>query len=384
MDYTRQPLPFKLRKAVRYSRLYGVRRTLVKIRSQYHMERSYGALPRFDDTVVDGRHVGILGCGKFAYSHVAYFLKQNHGAVIRGVMDPHPERAASLFERYGATYYTTDPEKVIADPHIDTIFITSNHASHADYGIAGMRHGKAVHIEKPHAVTESQLERLVATMQETGGRVGLGFNRPDSPFGRIIRTELEREDGPAMLNWFIAGHEIPEGHWYYREEEGGRVLGNLCHWTDFVFRLIPEHDRFPIVIQPTRADQADANVAVTYTFGDGSIAALSFSSKGHMFEGVRETFSAHRGNALIRMDDFQSMTVEVVERKTRHRSRHRDHGHERRILESYRLARDPSAEGVAPAYVWETGMLFIRTKQALEEQRELTLHAFDEARTGVA
>ena len=41
-----------------------------------------------------------------------------------------------------------------------------------------------------------------------------------------------------MINWFIAGHAIDEDHWYYKDEEGGRILGNLCHWTILLFSLL--------------------------------------------------------------------------------------------------------------------------------------------------
>jgi predicted dehydrogenase len=383
MDYTRQPLAFKARKALRYIRLYGPDRTLVKVRSQYHMNKRYDRLPPCDARLVDRRHVGILGSGKFAYAQVAYYLRRNHGDVIRAVMDPHPERAASLFQRSRAVYHTTDAQAVIADPAIDLLYIASNHASHADYAVAGLEQGKTVHIEKPHVVSEDQLERLVAAMEQTGGRVALGFNRPESDFGRAIKAHLAAESGPAMFNWFVAGHEIDAGHWYHREEEGGRILGNLCHWTDFVLQMVPPAGRFPILITPTRFEEADTNIAVTFTFGDGSIAAITFSAKGHTFEGVRERFSAQRGDALISLDDFQRLTIEVGARKRRHRSRFRDHGHERRISDSYRLARG-EVPGCTPAYVWETGMLFLRTRQALGEMRPLTLGAYgDTAAAGV-
>ena len=135
-------------------------------------------------------------------------------------------------------------------------------------------------------------------MDASGGRVALGFNRPLSRIGREITRRLAAEDGASMFNWFVAGHEIPADHWYFREEEGGRILGNLCHWTDFVLRLVPEEHRYPIEINPTRAEKADSDIAVTYTFGDGSIAAITFSAKGPHVRGREGTVrSAPRQHA---------------------------------------------------------------------------------------
>ena len=87
-----------------------------------------------------------------------------------------------------------------------------------------------------------------------------------------------------MINWFVAGHEIDPSHWYFHEKEGGRVLGNLCHWTDFTYQMIDEKNRYPIKIIPTRSEKADCDISVSYVFGDGSIASITFSAKGHTFE----------------------------------------------------------------------------------------------------
>ena len=378
MDYLSQPTRYKLRKAARYARLYGLSRTRVKVESYYHMRRRYEPPPPPRNEPARGRHVGIIGCGKFAYAQIAYYLRRNYGDVIHSAMDVDLNRAVSLFERYGLVSYTDDASEVIDNTAVDTIFIASNHSSHAEYAIHALASGKTVHIEKPHVVSEEQLRRLCGAMEEGEGRVALGFNRPHSELARVIKQALDSQSGRAMFNWFIAGHDLEPDHWYQRPEEGGRILGNLCHWTDFVYQLMPESDRFPIEIKPTRGLEADANVAVTYTFGDGSICAITFSAKGHAFEGVKERFAAHRGDALIAMDDFRTLEVNELERKTTIRKRRRDHGHEAMIRASYELGRG-KRPGCSTRYVWETGQLFLKTKEALELGAPTTLYAFDQS-----
>jgi len=370
VDYTRSPLGFRIRKVARYTALYGPRRTLVKVRGQYHMRsqggggREPGSRGRRSDA-----HVGILGCGNFAFSTVAYYLRHNAGAVVRGVMDIELARARSLARAYRAHYATADASRVIEDPAIDLVYLTSNHASHAEYAIAALEAGKHVHIEKPHVVSEDQLDRLCAAMAGSEGRARLGFNRPDSGLGQQIRRLLDAEEGAMMLNWFVAGHEIPPDHWYFREEEGGRVLGNLCHWTDFVLRTVPPEGRFPLEIHPARAAKADADIAVSYVFGDGSIAAITFSAKGHAFEGVREHLSAHRGGTLLALSDFKELRADVLEHRENTTLRFRDHGHENAVMTSYRMSTPGggSTPGLDVDYVRDTGRLFLETRRALEE-----------------
>jgi len=90
---------------------------------------------------------------------------------------------------------------------------------------------------------------------------------------------------------------------------------------------------------------------------------------------VRERFAAHRGNALISMDDFKTCTIENIEKKDRTSLRFRDHGHEENIKKSYEMFRD--GPGCAIDYVWETGALFLATKTALESKAQITINGFD-------
>lgn len=381
MDYASQSFLFKIKKALRYVRLYGLARTLVKIEGQYHMKKTYALLPGFRPKAYAGAHVGIIGCGNFAFSNIAYYLRKNYGNVMHAAMDIALNRAASLFQKYGLNYYSNDVEKIISDPVVDIIFIASNHASHAEYAIKALEAGKCVHIEKPHVVNHDQLIRLCSAIEKSEGKVALGFNRPHSRIGQAIKGYLDSQSGSAIYNWFIAGHQIEPDNWYFKEEEGGRILGNLCHWTDFIYRLVSPENRYPLLIKPTRACKSDTDIAVTYTFGDGSIAVITFSAKGHTFEGVRERFAAHRGNVLISMDDFKDLTVEVVDKKHRIRQLLRDHGHENTIRQSYEMVRPTGARnpGCSVNYVWESADLFLGTKKALEEDTVVTLHAYDQA-----
>jgi hypothetical protein len=139
---------------------------------------------------------------------------------------------------------------------------------------------------------------------------------------------------------------------------------------------MPAERRFPIRITPTRSAKSDCDIAVTYTFGDGSIAAITFSAKGHAFEGVKERYAAHRGNTLIAMDDFQRMVADVGAGKEVIALKRRDHGHEASICRSYTAARDPSAPGLGVDYVWECGQLFLRTRAALETSSPVVLEAW--------
>jgi predicted dehydrogenase len=374
MDYLSRSLAYKLRKVARYIRMYGLRRTLAKVDAQRHLRRRFEVLPAPSHDFRARQTVGIIGCGNYAFSTIAHYLRSQRGDVISGAYDVEAHRAASLARRYRVPWYGTNLEEMLDLPRLSLVYIASNHASHAPYAIEALRRGINVHIEKPHVVTEEQLSDLLSAARASTARVFLGFNRPNSRFGKIVIEALARDSGPGMYSWFIAGHRIEPDHWYFSPSEGGRVLGNLCHWTDFVLRLAPA-PKFPIRITPVRGSKSDSDIAVSYQFPDDSIATITFSAKGEVFEGVRECFNGHRGNTLVMIDDFARMVLHRGENRREVRGLFRDHGHRTTILRAYDVVNGTgSYDGNSElAHVAATGWLFLKTRLALEENRPLTV-----------
>lgn len=354
--------------------MYGPRRTLAKVRAQYHMARRYEVLPEPSMKFKDDQVFGIIGCGNYAYSTIAYYLQREFGGRIRACMDIDAHRAASLAQAYNVPFHTTDAARIVEDPKIKQVFIASNHASHAEYAIQCLNAGKSVYIEKPPVVNEAQLSRLLVAVRESPGKIFLGYNRPGSRFGRIILRQLSLEPGSAVINWFVAGHKIDPDHWYYKPEEGGRVLGNLCHWIDFTLAMAGV-DAFPVTIVPARHSQSDSNIAVSYVFANGTVAAITFSAKGHTFEGVMERLSIHKGDILITMDDYRVMTVRRGASKKRYVNYLRDHGHKRNIVGAARsvLMDEPQDKSRVIARLEKSSTLMLATRRALEECAPVTV-----------
>lgn len=388
-DYTKAAPWFKVRKVARYVRLFGIARTMIKVRAQYHMKADEGfdgaqwQNPACHDPAAAGRNTAIIGCGNYAFANLAYYLRKLDQRFLRATHDTNRTRARSLCQAYRGGYAVADWRDIVADPKVKLVFISSNHASHAEYAIACLEAGKHVHIEKPHVVTDDQLARLETAMAaRPDARVFLGFNRPRSVLFRQLQSQLSRQAGPLMINWFIAGHEIPAGHWYFNDKEGGRVLGNLCHWTDLTLHLVGLENAFPCQVIPATAKGAQSDFAVSVIFADHSSASITFSAKGHTFEGVREVLNLHRGNLLANITDFQHLTMDVVEKKVRRSLWHRDHGHFANISNSFEAVRNEQFRGERLAYVVATARFFLAIREAIESGRTVDIPDQQLIRTG--
>jgi hypothetical protein len=111
------------------------------------------------------------------------------------------------------------------------------------------------------------------------------------------------------------------------------------------------------------------------------VAVITFSAKGHAFEGVKERFSAYKGNCMITMDDFKTMEVNIVNKKVLYSNFYRNHGHASSIAGAAENVEKGSEydRKAELAHIWNSGMLFLETKRALDENCAITVNAFDNA-----
>lgn len=372
-DYTQAGWIFKIRKVVRYVRMYGFSRTLVKIRGQYHMnavatfEGQRWLNPGCRNPGVIERNVAMIGCGNFAFCNLAYYLSKESPNFLRVAYDTDRRRSLSLCRRYGGEYVVADWHDILKDSSVKIVFIASNHSTHAEYAIECIKSGKHVHIEKPHVVSEDQLRALLKTMRRFPDcKVFLGFNRPKSYLFKILKKEFSKETGPTMINWFVVGHAIPNNHWYYERQEGGRILGNVSHWTDLTLQLISVEKAFPCVITSATPNGSVSDFVVSIVFADRSCAAITFAAKGEVFEGVTEILNLQRGNLLASLTDFKKLKLTRGMHTVSHEPLLRDHGHGSNIAHSFTGVNSPNILGEEFEYVSATAKLFLAVMDSIE------------------
>ena len=138
ISYLDAPLAYKLKKVSRYISLYGVSRTLVKIRGQFHMQRSFDMRgdvwhnPNCRDPQHNDRFVAVIGCGNFGYSGISFYLASRSRQFLRATLDIDPSRAISMCKDYQGAYATKSLQRILDDPAVKLVYIVSNHASHAE------------------------------------------------------------------------------------------------------------------------------------------------------------------------------------------------------------------------------------------------------------
>ncbi len=183
--------------------------------------------------------VGVIGAGNFAQSMLLPTLQKNAQVTLQGVVTVTPLQSRDVADRFGFTYAASTYEDLLTDPAIKAILIATRHDTHASLVIEALEAGKAVHVEKPLAMTPAELVQVVQAYREAQSRDGaflmVGFNRRFAPMTQMIHQFFAgRQEALSILYRINAGF-IPLDHWTQDASQGGgRIIGEVCHFIDLL------------------------------------------------------------------------------------------------------------------------------------------------------
>src|SRR5262249_33141764 len=133
--------------------------------------------------------------------------------------------ALNTAKQYGAAYAATSADELFQDANLDLIVIASRHSLHAQQAIGAAAHRKPVLLEKPAAMTRSELQDLLKAFRDTKTFLGVGFTRRFSPLLRDIKSLMETRSGPAVVQYRMNAGRVPPDSWIQGPEGGGRIIG---------------------------------------------------------------------------------------------------------------------------------------------------------------
>ena len=259
--------------------------------------------------------VGVFGAGRFARGVLLPRLAGQPGVRLAGVCTRSGGGARDAAERFGAAVATSDPARLLDDPDVDAVVVATRHASHAALAAAALRAGKHVFVEKPLCISEAELDDVERALDEARGAgrapcLMVGFNRRFSPHARAVRAAFaEREAGgaPMVVTYRVNAGTLLDGSWLADPREGGRLVGEACHFVDFCGALV---DAEPLEvtaggIAPARGgDGAGDTVVVTVRYADRSLATIQYVTVGH--PGLpKERCEVSAGGRTAVVDDFR-------------------------------------------------------------------------------
>jgi predicted dehydrogenase len=205
---------------------------------------------------------------------------------------------------------------------------------HAKQVLATIAAGKHVFCEKPLCLSEDELRWIVDAYLGIASTkrpaLVVGFNRRFAPMTARMKSFLAPISEPLALHYRINAGHLPADHWVNdREQGGGRILGELCHFVDLLMFLAAS----PIVEVDARAvgysgRYSGDNVVVSLRFGNGSEGTISYLANGDRAFS-KERIEVFGGGSAGVLEDFRRLELVRNGRKETIHSRWRqDKGHQ--------------------------------------------------------
>lgn len=256
--------------------------------------------------------IGIIGMGNIGSHHAAYLLDGKvKRAQVTAVSRTLPDKLQQSKPR-GLKVFT-DGEELIRSREVDAVIIATPHYQHTSLGIAALKAGLHVMVEKPISAHKADAERLIAVRRQHPRQVFAAMFqlRTESRYAKIKKLIAENQLGQIvrltwiMTDWFRSEAYYASGGWRATwKGEGGGVLINQClHQLDMLQWLLGMPSRVRSFVQLGRFHdiEVEDNVTAYMEFPSGATGTF-ISTTGEAPGASRLEIAGEMGKLVLEND----------------------------------------------------------------------------------
>jgi polar amino acid transport system substrate-binding protein len=287
--------------------------------------------------------------------------------------------ARDVGEKYGFTRFVSGAREVLEDPDVNLLVIATRHDSHADLVCGALERGLNVFVEKPLALNDEELDKVLEAAAVSRGNLTVGFNRRFSPAARAAK-EFFGGSGPLSVLYRINAGRVPRSHWTQDPlEGGGRIIGEVCHFVDFIRFLTgsPLERVYAESVSSDDKESVDADsVFITLKFVNGSTGTIAYLAEGdRALPKERVEIMGARRSYVI--DDFKTLTAYNQGREKRSVLRAQDKGQRSEISALCTAVLTGEAGPIPLQELAETTRATFRIMDSLRTQQPITIEMQD-------
>ena len=251
---------------------------------------------------------GFIGAGSFAQSYLIPNVV-SFGGSLTGVATSRGITSKNVADKFKFNYCSTEPDDILKDNNINTVFIATPHSSHSDLVIKALEAGKNVYVEKPLSIDIGQLNSVIKVKSEYPEQLMMvGFNRRFAPVCLAIRQEFKNMSEPMVINIRVNAGLIPKEHWIQNPEiGGGRIIGEMCHFIDLM-QYFTDSEPIKVFAESIAAKNSkitpDDNIAIIVKFSNGSVGNLTYLANGDNSM-PKEKIEVFSGGSIGVINDFK-------------------------------------------------------------------------------
>lgn len=272
--------------------------------------------------------VGWIGAGDYARRMLLPHFKEA-GAEFASIATASGVSARDVGTRYGFERFVSGADDVLSDESINLVVIATRHDTHAALARRALERGLNVFLEKPLALDDASLDSLLEASSHSSGMLAVGFNRRFSPHAREAKEFFREVRAPLSILYRVNAGRVPRAHWTQDVREGGgRIVGEVCHFVDFMQFMtgsLVERVYAEAVTTSDREAVGEDSVFVTLKFADGSNGTIAYLAEGDraLHKERAEIFGG--GRAFV-LEDYRSASAYRDGRETNTRARAQDKG----------------------------------------------------------
>jgi UDP-N-acetyl-2-amino-2-deoxyglucuronate dehydrogenase len=257
---------------------------------------------------------GIIGTGMISKFH-ARAIGDVRGAKLVACYNRTAVKAEKFAEEFGCKAYGT-LDKMLADPKVNAVTITTASGAHMEPAVAAARAGKHVIIEKPLEITLKRCDAIINECAKNGVKLSTVFQSRfhDSSLklkhavdaGRFGKMTL----GDAYVKWWRSQEYYDSGAWRgtWKLDGGGALMNQAIHTVDLLMWLMGPVEKvqaFTATLAHERIEVEDV-AAATLTFANGALGVIEASTG--VFPGFLKRIELHgtQGSAVLEEEDIKS------------------------------------------------------------------------------
>lgn len=309
--------------------------------------------------------IGFIGAGNFAQSNLLPHLTAQK-INLKGVCTSTPVNAKSVAQKFGFEYFATDYNEILNDEKINAMFIATRHDSHAKYIIEAIKKGKHIFVEKPLAILEEELE-LIRNSYDSNKILFVGFNRRFSEPFKDIKNFYKNNLEPFVINYRVNAGVIPKTHWVQSPEQGGRIIGEGCHFIDTISFLTGSKP-VKVYAESIHTDNSKMinydNVNITIKYENGSIGNISYLANGDSSQ-PKEYCEIFSGGKTAVMNSFKEVIYYNDGKRTK-KTYNGAKGHKEEVKHFINLLEGKDEIQLTPESIFNTTLLTFKIIEVLK------------------
>lgn len=175
---------------------------------------------------------GIIGAGRFGRIH-AKAVRSLYGIELVALSNRSPERLDQAVSDFQVPRAYPDYRRLLDDPDVDAVSITTHWRDHFDITKAALASGKHVLLEKPMAETAEQCYELVKLAQQANGRFMVGHICRFDPRVTLAKAAID-EGRIGRIISVHAKRNLPTAPGWLRLDKTSPLMGDGVHDADLM------------------------------------------------------------------------------------------------------------------------------------------------------